>query len=256
MKEISVTAADNVKVKQITLYYNREDDNKTTKIGTSECVDGVAAFNFDTTKLEDGVYILSAVAMDIAGNESTELYTRRYTTDNTGIEKIELDKHTIKATSVQLRWKDVKADDLAYFAVEKLVNPDTDEFVRIGTVKDVLGYNVNNLKPEETYTFRVVGYDRLDNRGIPSDEITVTTISDEISPSINSILPIQSRYRDTIELSMSVSDNDGVKDGVFAYSVDGINYVKLASIETKENYVMKLLSMYGILKIFRRAKYM
>ena len=234
VKEISVTAADNVKVKQITLYYNREDDNKTTKIGTSECVDGVAAFNFDTTKLEDGVYILSAVAMDIAGNESTELYTRRYTTDNTGIEKIELDKHTIKATSVQLRWKDVKADDLAYFAVEKLVNPDTDEFVRIGTVKDVLGYNVNNLIPEETYTFRVVGYDRLGNRGIPSDEITVTTISDEISPSINSILPIQSRYRDTIELSMSVSDNDGVKNGVFAYSVDGINYVKLASIETKE----------------------
>ncbi len=93
---------------------------------------------------------------------------------------------------------------------------------------------MNNLIPEETYTFRVVGYDRLGNRGIPSDEITVTTISDEISPSINSILPIQSRYRDTIELSMSVSDNDGVKNGVFAYSVDGINYVKLASIETKE----------------------
>ena len=238
---VEVYATDNIGVESIKLWYRNEEDEKDTDndifLGEVHAENGKASFSFDTAELPDGAYIITAVAVDTSGNESDRNYTKRYETDNTGISKIELADCTCGSTSVQLRWKDVKETDFAYFAVERVIKQNTENYTaeRIGTVSDTLGYNVTGLKPECTYYFQVVGYDKLGNRGIPSDIYEVTTAQDNIVPVINSILPIQSRYRDILFLSMQVSDNDAVDRGVFSYSLDGVNFETIAEVRADSN---------------------
>ncbi|MBQ3584404.1 MAG: hypothetical protein IJA27_06795, partial [Lachnospiraceae bacterium] len=287
---VEVYASDNVGVNSIHLWYQSEEDslreelaaltkditqsgmaytnaqmllengltNSDTEynriyLGEVLTQNGTASFSFDTTKLEDGAYILKAVAVDASGNESEQDYTKRYEVDNTGISKIELADCTTSSTSAQLRWNDVEESDFAYFAVERVIEveraTDSDETdtedlpdgtnadnltaittERIATVTNTLGYNITGLTPGTTYHFQVVGYDALGNRGIPSDVMELTTTDDTINPVINSILPVPSKYKNQIQLSMQVSDNYAISKGVFSYSLDGADFITLAEV--------------------------
>ena len=225
---VMVTAEDNRGVASIRLQCRDEKSEEWKDLSEVETVNNVSTYAWDTASLTDGIYILRAVAVDTSGNESVQEFTRRYEIDNTGISKIEITKYTAASTGVSLHWADVKESDFAYFQVEMLTGND---FIKVGTTSDMLGYQVGQLAPNKEYTFRVVGYDNLGNRGIPSDEVKVTTIEDEIAPVITAVYPISSCYKDKLALQVRAQDNYAVQKAVFSYSTDKVNYTKIAEVQ-------------------------
>ncbi|MDE7270501.1 MAG: PKD domain-containing protein [Acetatifactor sp.] len=226
--EITVTAEDNCRVAAVRLFYRRENVEEWTYLTEVRTADGCAVYQWDTTALADGVYVFNAVAVDGNGNESATEFTRRYEVDNTGIQKIKITDTKVISTAVQLQWKDVTETDFAYFQVEQRVG---ESYVKIAEVSDALGYNVTGLSPGVNYSFRVVGYDNLGNRGIESDIITITTETDTILPVIRETYPVEGHYKDALELRLTASDNDMVAKAVFSASLDGTAYEEIAVIE-------------------------
>ena len=250
-KNMEIYATDNIGVKTIKLWYTPEDNTLTDVegnhilIGEAEALNNKAAIYFDTKILEDGNYIISATATDMAGNESAlSDYGKTYEIDNKGPEKVIMSECKSDSTNIQLKWEDVADEDFSYFMIEEMKN---DEVIRTFNAGNILGYNITGLTPGETYSYRVTGYDNLGNRGEASDIITLTTTQDNTKPVITEINPIQSRYRDRLELSMRVSDNYFAERGEFLWSSDGENYTSLAVItdeavsQTKQfSYTMNL----------------
>ena len=224
---IQTEARDNIAVAAIRLEYVKEGETDYQLIGEKVAADGKASIVWDTTALEDGVYIVRGIALDKAGNQSTEEFTRRYEVDNTGIDQIQITKTEVGSSMVQLHFADVEEVDFAYFAIEQKFG---EEFRRIGTVSDTLGYCINGLKPNTAYSFRVVGYDNLENRGVESEVCEVMTISDTIAPSITAVYPVASSYKGKIELKVTAKDNAGVDRAVFAVSTDKEQFEEVATV--------------------------
>ena len=229
---ITVTAKDNVKVNTITLEYKDAETDKWIVIDEADkaATNNKAQFIFDTTVLKDGTYELRAVAKDMAGNSSAgtyivddlefvyDPYYANVTVDNTGIEKIVVTEATGYATYVTLKWNDVPEDDFSYFIVEQLKDG---RYETVQKVTTTLGAHIQGLAIDTEYTFRVVGYDMLGNRGIPSENVVVSTVSDKQAPIVKSFGPATKYYAQYIPLSISVTDNVGVKSLKLTYSTDG-----------------------------------
>ena len=192
------------------------------------CVKRISADDIKLYVLPNGAYTLRAIAIDASGNESTEEFTRRYVIDNTGIGQIEITKHTVSATGVSIHWADVTENDFGYFQVEQLAG---DSFVNVGTTSTVLGYQVSGLVPNTTYTFWVVGYDNLGNRGIPSEELTITTAEDTTAPVLTAVYPVASYYRDKLALQVKAQDDYAISKAVFSYSLDKESFEEIADVE-------------------------
>jgi len=222
-----VSGSDNRAIAEFDLYMRRSSEEEWQLLTTVKARDDQGTFEWDTTGLEEGDYYIKAVARDKNGNENTDLFMRRYEVDNTGIAKIRLLDTTAGSTAVQLAWEDVTEEDFGWFVVEELID---EKWVEKGKVTDRLGYRLENLAPESTHTYRVTGYDLLGNAGIPSDTVTVMTLSDTTAPAIAAVGPVSSFYKDTIDLSMRVKDNGGVDHGVFSYSVSGNDFVEIATV--------------------------
>ncbi len=220
-------ARDNLGVDTIRLFYAAEGEEEFIPLGEIKTTGNKASYSWDTTALEDGIYIVRATAFDKAGNESVEVYERRYEIDNTGIAQIQITKTEIGSSMVQLHFADVEESDFSYFAIEQKSG---ETFKRIGTVSNTLGYSVTGLKPLTNYTFRVVGYDNLGNRGIESEECTLTTIEDTIAPAITAVYPVASSYKGTIQLKVTAKDNAGIDRAVFAVSTDKVNFEEVATV--------------------------
>ena len=220
--KITVTAEDNIDVKSITIAYKTVFDDEYTVIDTVDCESGTAVFNWDTTDLIDGSYSIKATAIDVNGNISvnTDNSEKKFTIDNTGIAKIAFDEDncTAASTYVSLRWNDVVESDFGYFSVEQKKSDGT--FKEVGTSENVTGLHVRDLLPNTEYTFRVVGYDDIGNRGIPSDELTVRTNSDTTAPVITAFYPESKAYNTSIDISITATDNDVVGSVKLAYSYD------------------------------------
>ena len=220
--KITVSAEDNIDVESITIAYKTVFDDEYTVIDTVECESGTAVFNWDTTDLIDGSYSIKADAVDINGNISDETDTseKKFTIDNTGISKIAFDQdnYTIASTYVSLRWHDVTESDFGYFSVEQKQPDGT--FKEVGTSDNVTGLHVRDLSPDTEYTFRVVGYDDIGNRGIPSDELTVRTSSDKTNPVITAFYPESKAYNTSIDISVTATDNNSVGSVKLEYSYD------------------------------------
>ncbi|MBP3620458.1 MAG: hypothetical protein J6J16_01710, partial [Lachnospiraceae bacterium] len=225
--KVDATASDNRSVSAIKFSYRAVNESEWVELDTVLTEENSASYRWNTKNLADGIYYINMVAVDSSGNESSTLYTRRYEVDNTGVEKIEITDVSSGASFAQIRWKDVSDTDFAYFQIEKWNGT---QYEKVDEVENVLGYTAQNLKPNTIYYYRVVGYDKLGNRGIPSDSITVKTEVDTVSPSITRIDPVSSYYRDILPLSMAVSDNGGVSRGIFYYSFDKENYTKIAEV--------------------------
>ncbi|MCH5280115.1 MAG: PKD domain-containing protein, partial [Lachnospiraceae bacterium] len=216
--KLEITGSDNRGVDAFDLYIRAWGEEEWSFLTNVTAKDNEGSFDWDTTLYEEDTYYIKVVAKDKSGNESVDLFQRRYEVDNTGIAKIRLLDPSVGSTMIQLAWEDVTESDFGWFIIEELVG---EEWKTVGRVSDRLGYRIENLKPEHTYTYRVTGVDHLGNVGIPSDRISVTTLSDTAAPVITAIFPISSFYKDTISLSMQVQDNAGVSYGRFSYSVSG-----------------------------------
>ncbi len=131
--------------------------------------------------------------------------------------------------TITLRWQDVPDNDFSYFGIEQK-NPADGTFKRIATENQNLGYHVLNLTPNTEYTFRVNGYDIYDNPGEYSDEITVSTNDDAILPNVTSIRPMLGYYASSIPVSVTATDNVGVREVWLETSVDKLNW-KLQATE-------------------------
>ncbi len=230
--DLIVTGKDNRAVKEFKLYTRQSSEEEWEYFATVIAENNQATYIWDTTAYAEGNHYIKAVAVDVNGNESEELFMRRYEVDNTGIAKIRLLPATAGSTTIQLEWEDVEEADFGYFVVEEKING---VWVQKAKISDKLGYRAENLQPETTHTYRVTGFDNLGNVGIPSDPITVTTIEDTTAPTITKIQPTGSYYKDSIPLAMTVKDNAGVDYGVFSYTVsgngmDGI-YTEIARVE-------------------------
>ncbi|MBO5241192.1 MAG: PKD domain-containing protein, partial [Lachnospiraceae bacterium] len=227
---ICVEGKDNRAVAKAYFYIRTDEETDWTFLGEKAAENNTAIYEWDTTALSDGIYYIKAVVADEAGNENENLYQRCYKVDNTGISKIKFSECTAGSTMVQLTWEDVTEEDFSYFHVEQKGD---DAWISRAEISDQLGYVVNGLTPEESYTFRVTGYDRLGNKGEPSDEITLTTHADTIAPSIVKIDPVTSYYGNTIRLSMHVKDNASLAKGVFSYSTDEESFTVIKELPAR-----------------------
>ena len=225
--EITATAKDNRAVSAVRYSYRKDGEEDWIFLDEETAVDGCATYAWDTTALADGIYYINMTAVDTAGNESTGIFTRRYEVDNSGPAKIILTGTNSGSTYIQLMWEDVTETDFDCFVVEQYVNG---RYIEAGREKNILGYTVEHLTPGTEYSFRVVGYDNLGNRGEPSDVCRVSTTGDAIAPSITAVYPASGRYRDSIPLSVTIQDNYAVSRVSIAYSYDGENYVPLADV--------------------------
>ena len=217
--KITVAADDNLSVDTVSLEYMTLLDEEWSLIGKSSCKDGSAVFEWNTIDLIDGSYKLRAIAVDSNGNESKS-FEKIFTIDNTGISKIILDKDncTTASTHITLRWNDITDTDFGYFAVEQKNQDGT--FTEVGTTRDTTGLHVQKLMPDKEYTFRVVGYDDIGNRGEESDEITLSTKSDTISPAITAFYPESKAFNSKIDISIFAADNAAVSSVKLRYSYD------------------------------------
>lgn len=237
--EISAAAKDNREISAIRYAYRKDGEETWTLLGEETAENGCASYTWDTTALTDGVYHVNMTAIDTAGNESTGTFTRRYEVDNSGPSKIILTGTNSGSTYIQLMWEDVTETDFDCFAVEQYVNG---RYVEVGREKNILGYTVEKLAPGTEYTFRVVGYDNLGNRGETSDECRVSTTGDAIAPSISAVYPASGSYRDSIPLSVTVQDNHAVSHVSIAYSYDGESFTPLADVSASGTQTSASLS--------------
>lgn len=137
---------------------------------------------------------------------------------------------TGESSYISLKWEDVKDEDCAYFQVEQKKDG---KFVSVGTVKDTLGMHITNLETNTEYTFRVVGYDNLGNRGEASDEVTIKTKKDTTPPVITQFLPAAKDFSNKITLAVTAKDNIGVEKAVFEYSMDEKEWKAFTTITQK-----------------------
>lgn len=229
---LKVEGYDNRGVTAVDFYIRTEEETDWRALVTVSANDSAAEYNLDTTALTDGTYYIKAQARDAAGNVNQNLYQRRYEVDNTGIAKLKfLECHSYE-TAVRLSWKDAEEEDFEHFAVEMKKEGEKWECIR--EIKDSTGCDITQLRPGRSYTFRVVGYDNLGNRGEASDEIKLTTAEDESAPVIKRIDPVISRYGDKIVLKITAEDNAGMERAVFSYTRDGKKYEVLAEEKSWE----------------------
>lgn len=147
------------------------------------------------------------------------------------------------ASVIRLRWEDVTETDFAYFLVERKTEKDGSIFwEKVAEITDSLGYDCKNLQPQTEYTFRVAGYDDLGNRGEESDEITLTTVQDTVSPVIKRIGPVKGSYGKQIRLEIQAEDNATLDKAVFSYTTDGQEYTVLAEVRADEMESRKCFS--------------
>ena len=237
---LTLEGKDNRQVTEFELYIRKDGVTEWEPLAQIPAETDKGTYLWNTALYEEGTYYIKAAAVDRAGNKSEALFMRRYEVDNTGIAKIILAECNVGSTAIQLTWEDVTEDDFAYFQVEEFRDG---KWQSVGQVADTLGIRIENLQPGSSYTYRVLGVDKLGNQGIPSDEITLTTTEDTVLPVISAILPISSYYGEKIPLSMTVEDNGGVAYGIFSYSENGEDYSELARVNagggTKEkiNYI-------------------
>ncbi len=229
---LDISASDNRELSSVSIFYRAENNDSFSKLDDISYSGDKVSYSLDTASLDDGVYYFNFVATDVAGNASIEEYTRRYEVDNTGISKINIEEVIESSTFVQLKWEDVSEEDFAYFSVEQYHNG---SYFTVGKVTDVLGYTIEDLKPNTSYRFRVVGYDTLGNKGEYSDVVMAKTGSDTTKPVINIVYPSEVRHRKDIPLAVKASDNHRIKYASFYYSYDGESFTKLSDVTNYYN---------------------
>ena len=216
---IGLTAQDNVSVTKAELYYSIDGGAAWTQFGKS--ASGSFTTTLDTTDFADGEIRIKGMAYDAAGNQSSAL-TYVYMIDNTGPEQVQGLSYESTDVTATLTWNDVADDDISFFRVERKIAEGS--YSKVMDVYSTLGANIYDLTPDCSYIYRVVGYDTHGNRGTPSDEITVTTISDTTAPVVTKIRPTSGFYSTSISLSITAVDEYNVAEIAIQTSTDGLTW--------------------------------
>ncbi|MCD8329467.1 MAG: leucine-rich repeat protein [Lachnospiraceae bacterium] len=224
-------ATDNIQVAAIRLYVSADGGTSWTEVGSSEAES--IKMTLSTADYEDGTIQVKAVAVDAAGNES-EAVTRTYTVDNTGPAQVTGLSGVSTATTVTLSWDAVEDADFSFFRVEQLVD---EEYVKVQDVSSTLGVNLYQLQSDTDYTYRVAAYDRLGNRGMASEAVTVRTTEDTSAPVITAIGPDAGYYNGSISLTITAEDNQDIAAILVQTSANGIiwNDYKTFTFEEEGN---------------------
>ncbi|MBQ6314922.1 MAG: fibronectin type III domain-containing protein [Mogibacterium sp.] len=218
---ISAKATDNVQVTSMILEISVDNGSSWTEIARSE--NSAISFELDTAAYESGEIKVRAVAYDGAGNVA-EPFVSTYVIDNDGPSQVKNLTAEATAESVTLKWDDNPENDIKYFRVEQVTG--SGEIKKIEDV-NALGVILHGLKSSTEYTYQVTAYDILDNRGVTSERVTVTTASDDIAPSIVSIRPEPSFVSGNLEVTVTAKDNMGLASAGIQYSSDGLSWTYL-----------------------------
>ena len=203
--ELYAQAQDNVAVVETRLYLSLDKGETWTEL---ESMKGNSCrFKISTADYKDAEIYVKGVAFDAAGNKSDGL-TYHYKIDNTGPEQVTGLSYESTATTVTLKWNDVTDQDFSFFRVEELAPAGPPRIVQ--DVYRTLGVNIYNLKSDTEYSYQVVAYDQLGNRGIPSEVITVRTLKDTVAPVVTKMEPEPDYYNQSIDVKITASDNTGV----------------------------------------------
>ncbi|MCL2350955.1 MAG: Ig-like domain-containing protein, partial [Firmicutes bacterium] len=223
---VAVTAIDNVGVTKAELYCSA-DAGATWELCGSR-TGAPYTFALDTTRFADGVIRIRAIAYDARNNASVPLIYA-YSVDNTGPEKVTGLAYTSTSVTITLSWNDVADDDIGFYRVERK-NPDG-VYTTVMDVNRTLGTNILSLSPGTGYTYRVVGYDRLGNRGVPSDDIAAYTQADTTAPVISSIMPKSGYFANSLALSITADDDFAVSSVAIQVSVNGTAWTAVYTAE-------------------------
>lgn len=233
--EVVVEAVDNIAVDTITLQYQEPYTKKKITIGTQAAKDGKATFNFDTKKLQDGMVLLGAIATDVNGNKSVVDYEDDMSTavatvliDNTGISKPNISDVIGYEDSVLIKWEECSDDDLGYYVIEQIIDG---EYVRISKTTNKTGILIDNLESNTIYTFRIVGYDNIGNRGVASEDVLISTSSDNTPPVISKVESDRLYYNNLIKVNISALDNSEIDRIEVSYSYDKKEWNNLSEIK-------------------------
>ena len=213
---VTLTAEDNFTVAKTQLYYSLDDGQRWILL--AESANASFAATLDTAKLPDGKLKIKGIAYDAAGNESAPLIYV-FQVDNTGPEQVKGLASESTSVTVTLSWDDVADNDISYYRVE-IRNADG-TYTTLSDIRSTLGINIYGLTPATPYTYRVVGYDVHGNRGIASEDITVTTQADTTAPVISQIRPTPGYYSDKIDLRFTAADDHSIGSILVQISTDG-----------------------------------
>ena len=213
-----VQAQDNIDVAEVRIYVSTDGESwECIKTGRTDFVSA----SYDTSKIAQGRLQIKGIATDAQGNESDPLlYT--YEIDNAGPEEVQIDAAKCTTTSVTatLAWKDVTDKDISWFRVECLQPDGT--WKKSVDVDKTLGINLYGLTPDTDYTYRVIGYDLLGNRGMESESgITVHTKADETAPVITELNPKPGDFLREIPITVRAEDDYGIAQLEYQISLDG-----------------------------------
>ena len=214
---LGVQAEDNVAVREIQIYASEDGENWTL---ISSVKKDFASADYDTSKTVSGKLWIKGLAVDTSGNES-DPFICQYEVDNVGPSEVGLREEECVTTSVTatLVWDNVPEEDVAFFRVEQLIDG---EWNAIGDVNDTLGMNIYGLVPATPYTYRVIAYDQLGNRGAePEKGITLLTKADDNNPVITELNPKPGTYSQEIPVSATAKDDYGIQKISFQISDDG-----------------------------------
>ncbi len=212
---ISVKAEDNINVVSLKLQYNIQGSNEWIDAGTEVRNTSSAVFRVSDIPV-DGEVNIRAVASDAMGNISDNYYVRTYTIDRTGPEKIKGITTVAYTNKLLVNWQDVADNDFSYFRVE-YKEKDEAEYKKYINVSKKRGTYIEGLKADTDYNIRIAAYDIYGNRGIDSDIVTVSTITDNKAPVIKSISPYPGRYSAAISLYIKATDETGIAKTVVQY---------------------------------------
>ncbi|MDR0518502.1 MAG: Ig-like domain-containing protein [Clostridiales Family XIII bacterium] len=234
IREFVLSVSDNVQAVSASIQYSTDggvhwNPVMAESLAPSGTSGGTATFaaEFDTASVSDGALRVSAFAVDAAGNRSVSAQ-RTYLVDNTGPSQVTGVTGTAFSTTVTLGWEDVADDDRSYFRVERRTG--AGDYV---TEKDVsaLGTAITGLVPGTSYTWRVVPYDDVGNRGIPSEDITIVTEGDTQPPVISNISPMPGYFNQDFSVGVTAEDNYIVSSVKIQISTDAAVWT---DIDTQE----------------------
>ncbi len=203
--ELYARAWDAVAVVKTELYLSLDKGETWTQLKSMK--GDFCRFQMSTAEYADTEIYVKGMAYDAAGNVSTGL-VYHYKIDNTGPEQVTGLSYESTATTVTLRWNDVKDQDFSFFRVEEPAPAGPPRIVQ--DVYRTLGVNIYNLKSDTEYRYQVTAYDQLGNRGEPSKIITVRTLKDTAAPVITKMSPEADYYNESIDVKITASDNTGV----------------------------------------------